>query len=84
MRSPIGAGTAELWLAACWAIRRRPGLQEGEKGREKNSYGGVWYRFYGNSPNNQTGPQDGRAVLQLHPALDLLLHGPVCSRVQMP
>ena len=38
----------------------------------RNSYGGVWYRFYGKSPNKQTGPRAGRAVLQLHPELDLL------------
>ena len=34
MRSLIRAGTAELWLAACCDLRRRPGHQEGEKGRE--------------------------------------------------
>ena len=32
-------------------------------------------RFCGESPK-PTGPRYGRAVLQLHPALDLLHHGP--------
>ena len=31
-----------------------------------------------------TGPQDGRAVLQLHPALVLMDHGPVHQGVRMP
>ena len=31
----------------------------------------------------QTGPIDGRAVLQLHPALDLLHHRPVSAGVRM-
>ena len=55
------------------AIRRAK--QEG-----RNSYGGVWYSFYGKSPK-PTGPRDGRAVLQLHPALDLLNIGPVRAGV---
>ena len=38
----------------------------------RNFYGGVWYIFYGKSPIKQTGPQAGRAVLQLHLALDLI------------
>ena len=50
----------------------------------RNSYGGVWYMFYGKSSVKQTGPQVGHAVLQLHPALDLLYHGPVCASMQMP
>ena len=29
------------------------------------------------------GPRDGRAVLQLHPALDLLHHGPVREGVRV-
>ena len=63
-----GAGTSELWLAAChdW---------EGKKGREKLLQG-VWYSFYGKS-SKPMGPRDVRAVLQLHPALDLHHHGPV-------
>ena len=36
----------------------------------------VWYIFYGKLSVNQMGPQAGRAVLQLHPALDLLHRGP--------
>ena len=47
-----------------------------------NSYGGVWYWFYGMSLE-QTGPRDGRLVLKLHPALDLLHHGPIRKSVQM-
>ena len=38
---------------------------------------------YGNFPNKQTGLRAGLAVLQLHPALNLLHHGPVCSLVRM-
>ena len=49
----------------------------------RNSNGEVYYWFYGKSPN-QTGPRGGRAVLQLHPALNLLYHRPVRSSVQMP
>ena len=30
------------------------------------------------------GPRDGQAVLQLHPALDLIHQGPVSASVQMP
>ena len=47
------------------------------KKKEINSYGGVWYRFYGKSSIKQTVPRAGQAVLQLHPALDLIRHGPV-------
>ena len=72
---------AKLWLAACRDQRRRPGHREGKKGREK-LLRGVWYCFYGESPQ-QTGPGDGRVVLQLHPALDLLHHGPVRKGVQV-
>ena len=46
--SPIGAGTAELFLAAFWVTRGRPGNQEGKNRREK-LIRGVWYRFYGKS-----------------------------------
>ena len=49
----------------------------------RNSYGGVCYRFYGKTTKNQTGTRSGRAVLQLHPALNLLHHGPVREGVQM-
>ena len=63
-------------LESGWAIGRA-------KKKGKNSLGGVWYWFYGKLLN-QTGPRDGRAVLQLHPALDLLYHGPGRARVQMP
>ena len=55
--------------------------REGEKGREK-LLRGVWYSLYGKL-SKPTGPRDGRAVLQLHPALDLLHHGPVRKGVQM-
>ena len=48
----------------------------------RNSYGGVWYWFYGKSLN-QTGPKAGQEVLQLHPILELLHHGPVRSSVQI-
>ena len=44
----------------------------------RNSYGGVWYQFYGKLLR-PTGWRDGQAVLQLHPALDLLHHGPVSA-----
>ena len=54
----------------------------GKKKEGRNSYGGVWYSFYGKS-SKPTGPRDGRAVLQLHPELDLLHHGPVSADVQM-
>ena len=53
-----------------------------EKTEGRNSYGGVWYGFYGKS-SQPTGLRDGRAVLQLHPALDLLHHGPVREGVQV-
>ena len=43
---------------------------------------GGWYFFYGELPQ-QTGLRDGRVVLQLHSALDLLYHGPVCEGVRV-
>ena len=48
----------------------------------RNSYGGGCYSFYVKS-SKPTGPRYGRAVLQLHPALDLLHHRPVREFVQM-
>ena len=48
----------------------------------RNSYGRGWYSFYGKS-SKPMGPRYGRAVLQLHPALDLLHHRPVCDFVRM-
>ena len=63
----------------CRDQRWRPGHWEGKKGREE-LLRVVWYSFYGESPQ-QTGPRDGQVVLQLHPALDLLHHGPVCEGV---
>ena len=39
----------------------------------RNSYRGVWYFFY-SKLLKPTGPRDGPAVLQLHPALGLLHH----------
>ena len=72
---------AELWLVACRDQRRRPGHQEGEKGREK-LLRGVWYYFYRDSPK-PTGPRDGRAVMQLQLALDLLHIGPVREGVRV-
>ena len=45
--------------------------------------GGSGGGIYGKS-SKPTGPRDGRVVLQLHPALDLLNHRPVSSGVQMP
>ena len=62
---------------------RRVGLSDGgrfirsAKMEGRNSYGGVWYRFYGKSPNKQTGLRASQVVMQLHPALDLLHHVPV-------
>ena len=38
--------------------------------------GGGFYCFYGKL-SQLTGLRDGQAVLQLHPALDLLHHGPL-------
>ena len=49
---------------------------------ERNSYRVVWYKFYGKLLK-LTVPKDGRSVLQLHPALDLLHHGPVRASVRM-
>ena len=49
----------------------------------RNSYGGVWYKFYGKLLK-PTGRRDGRAVLQMHPALDMLHHRPVSASVQIP
>ena len=72
----IRAGTAKLCLVAWRAIQRRPGHREEKKGKEKLLQGG-WYMFYGKSSVKQTGPQAGREVLQLHPALVLLHCGPV-------
>ena len=72
---------AELWLAACSDQRRQLGHPECEKGREKFLQG-VWYRFFGDS-SKPKGLRDGRGVLQLHPALDLLHTGPVREGVQM-
>ena len=45
---------------------------------------GGWYKFYGKSSICQTGPRAGQAVLLLHPALDLLYHGPVRQGVRVP
>ena len=39
--------------------------------------------FYDNSSIKQMGPQSGRSVLQLHPALNLLHRGPVRSSMQV-
>ena len=58
-----------------WAIGRA------KKAREKLLQW-VWYSFY-SKLSKPTGPRDGRAVLQLHPELDLLHHGPVRKGVQM-
>ena len=89
--------TVQLSSLRCDPLKRRPSygwrrvrLLDGSRaiGREKkegrNYYGGVWYRFYISLPNKQTGLRFGRAVLQLHPALDLLHHGTVCSCVWIP
>ena len=45
---------------------------------------GIWYKFYSKSSVYQTSPRSGRWVLQMHPALDLLHHGPVCQGVRVP
>ena len=47
----------------------------------RNSYGGVWYWFYNKSPNKQAGLRAVQLVLQLHPSLNLLHHGPVRLRM---
>ena len=39
--------------------------------------------LYGKLSVKQTGLQAGQAVLQLHPALDLLHHGPVFTSLQI-
>ena len=56
---------------------------ERAKKEGRNSYEGFWYRFYGKLLK-PTGPRDSRAVLQMHPSIDLLHHGPVSEGVQMP
>ena len=48
----------------------------------RNSYGGVRYSFYGKL-SKPMGPRYAQAVLQLHPALDLLHHVPVSAGVKM-
>ena len=58
-----------------------PWRSRGEKGREKLLQG-VWYSFHGKS-SKPTVPRDGQAVLQMHPALNLLHHGPVYEGVRM-
>ena len=55
----------------------------GRKRKEETPMGG-WYMFYGKSSVQHTGPQAGRAVLQLHLSLDLLHHGPVRQGMQVP
>ena len=40
--------------------------------------------LYGKSSVCQRGLRAGQGVLQLHPALDLIQHGPVCQGVQVP
>ena len=46
--------------------------------------GGGWYMLYGKSSVQKTGPQAGRVVLQLYPALNLIHRRPVHSSVQRP
>ena len=46
--------------------------------------GGGWYMLYGKFSVYHTSLRAGRAVLQLHPALDLLHCGPVRSSVRVP
>ena len=60
-----------------------PGHWKGKNGGKK-SFGGGWYRFYGKLSVCQTGPQIGRAVLQLPLALELLHYGPVLQGMQIP
>ena len=45
---------------------------------------GGWYKFYGKSPVYQTFPRSGQVVLQIHLALNLLRHGPICQGIQIP
>ena len=52
------------------------------KGR--NSYDGGWYSLYGKLSFFHTVPRDVQVVLQLHPALDLLLHGNIRQGVRIP
>ena len=70
-------------MAACRATQWRPVHQKGENGWEK-SLRGVWYRLYGKLFVCQTGPRAVQAVLQLHPALDLLYHRTVRQSVRIP
>ena len=55
------------------------GPSGGRKRKGETPTGG-WYSFYGKSPK-PTGPRGGRAVLQLHPALNLLNIRPVRAGV---
>ena len=56
---------------------------EGQKRKRENPTG-VWYMFYGKSSVKQMGLQDGQAVLQFHPELNLLHRGTVRASMKMP
>ena len=54
----------------------------GGRQRKGETPTGGWYSFYGKSSKTM-GLRDGRAVLQLHLALNLLHHRPVRKGVRM-
>ena len=60
----------------------RSATSAGPSGGEKREklLRGVWYSFYGKF-SKPTGLRYGQAVLQLHPELNLLHHGPVHEAV---
>ena len=60
------------------------GSSGGQKRKGETPTGGGWYRLYGKLFVCQTGPRAVQAVLQLHPALDLLYHRTVRQSVRIP
>ena len=53
----------------------------GGRKRKRETPTGVWCMIYSNFSVQQMGPQTGRAVLQLHPALGMFYPGPVLASV---
>ena len=51
---------------------------------ETPTEGGGWYKFYSKSYFCQTVPRASQAVLQLHPAHDLLHQGPILQGIHVP
>ena len=80
---PVQEPRCDLQLEKGWQSYgwRRGAISDGgwsigrAKKEGRNSYGEVWYKFYRKSLK-PTGPRYGRVVMQLHPSLDLLHHGP--------